>query len=602
MKTIKLINKKNIIMLSLFAIICFFILPYFFPSKQLSISASYDYGFNNRLGMLLLAFFSIIFLLISFLNSNDTSSINILNEQRMKVDKKTFIILELITLLALIGLWFALGRDFYGIIESGYFIPHIYDILFGKVLYKDFGFMYGPIFLYVPYYIFKTFSFLNTSISDAYMLFLIINQLLGLYFLYYIFSFLNILPKEKNVIFSMIAIISFPFATGLNYTLFRFLLPFFSLLLIQKNINKKYISIIFLAIVPIFSILTSPEIGIGLYFTLFTYLFVQFILNKNIFNFIKLFFLIIPLLIIIIILREMFQGLISFTLGGLNWPFVISFSLIFFFLSTFIISWVVGKKLHNIKDNISDLSIILLSFTYIPAALGRCDPGHVLFYGLFIFILAYISIRKYLKHLKIVWCLSSIILLFSMLPVQIKVYIPLYGFTIAKNILSSDNKIPSWFILIGKLWGGDVEEKINNRKIQREIDFKDYFANIDDITMPFVSNDDIYFYLNKEKKYNSLYFHNPSYVGSKYAVDRNLMELERKGIKYILIPSYWNDINLPSDYSIINILFFTYYPLKPSRNGNTIYNSFINFIHNNYHFVNNFGNYDLYRINSSGMP
>ncbi|MDR2410631.1 MAG: hypothetical protein LBE13_21315 [Bacteroidales bacterium] len=603
-------TKKHLVIGIVFifiSLICLFALPYLVPSNQVAISASYDYGFNNSAGMLLLALFSVIIIVVLlFYNKKNRLNVYIFVDNFQEVVlNKIFLITASLTVMGCGILWVILGRDSYGIIESGYFIPHIYDISWGKAIYRDFNFAYGPLLLYIPYFIYKLFSFLGISISDGYIIALMVNQLLGLYFLFYVLTFFNFSGKEKDRIFILIAVLSFPFSTGLNYTLFRFISPFFCFILlrqIERDVRVNQFLYLFLSsVLPMIILLISPELGLSFYFTFFVYMFITAVITKRKYYFLQIGVLFFSLILLAYLLPDMFKQITGFLSGGLNWPFVPSLLLMFFFIVVFVVSAGVGVCIGNVKANLFSLSFVLLAFSLIPGALGRCDPGHVFFYGLFIFIIAYSYLRIYLKQklFKIIGFVF-IISLFSIYPYMIKMYIPLYIRSMGKYLEKID-AFPSWVVSIGNFLDIDVNEKLKKRKLRSADALEKEFKNIDNITMPFVTGD-YYILLNNLKKYVPLFYLSPGYVGSKYAVDRHLKEIQEKEPDYLLLPDKWNEISYPGDYGIINILFCTYYPLVPKKNGNTLYDPFIDYVFSEYSYVKNITDYMLYKkIHNRGI-
>jgi hypothetical protein len=591
----------GIILFIFISVACIFTVPYLVPLNQITVSASYDYGFNNRTGMFLLAFFSLIVVAASFFyKGQDKLYVDVFADNFQKiVFNKVFLIVASLTVIGCSILWFILGRDSYGMIESGYFIPRIYDITWGKTVYRDFDFAYGPLLLYIPYFIYKLFSFLRISISDGYMIALMINQLLGLYFLFYVLAFFNLTGKEKNRIFILIALISFPYSIGLNYTLFRFVTPFFCLVFLRKVEKDTKISPfihIFLSVaLSLTVLLISPELGISFYFTLLAYIGTAALLTKRKYYFLQAGVLACSLVVFVNVWSDMFNQVTGFLSGGLNWPFVLSSLLLFFFIAVFVVSAGIGMQLKNIKTYLFPLSFALLTFSLIPGALGRCDPGHVFFYGLFIFILAYSCLRIYLK-LKCfrIMGIVFIISLLSVYPYIVKEYVPAYLSSMGKHLEKID-VVPHWIISMGKYLNIDVNEKLQQRKL-RYIALEEEFADIDNITMPFVDSN-YYIPLNIMKKYVSLFYLHPNYVGSKYAVDRHLKELKEKKPQYLLLPNKWDEISYPGNYRIINILFCTYYPVTPKRNGNILYEPFVDYVFSEYSYIKNIANYMLYKRN-----
>jgi hypothetical protein len=595
-------EKKHIIGIVLFLVIALssiFTIPYLFPPTEISASASYDFGFNNRLGMFLLAFFSLIIFGLSFLKNTESQKTIIADRPSKKIMTPLFFIVTGITIVGCFGLWIIVGS--YGIMDSLYFIPHLYDLSFGKKIYQDFEFFYVPVLLYFPYLIYHFFSFLHISISDGYMIALTLNQVLGLYFLQYVLSFFNFTSKERNFIFLFIALYSFPYITGINYTLFRFVLPVFCFMLIrQVDLHKKNtIANILVSILPVTVILTSPELGIALYFTLFVYKGIDYFYTGKKTDLISIGIFILSLFLLGYFLPEMFLGIFGFTSGGMNLPFVFSLPLVLFFSAIFFVSWNIGIQIHDIKNHLFELSFMLLTFAFIPGALGRCDPCHLYHYGLFIFILAFAFIRLYSRKIKIAFGITWAITSLTIYTWEVFVYYP--PDDILPNIIKSDTFFSSGIVTLGNIYGVDVgarTQKINERRNLIQNELSENIGNIENITMPFTSNDnETYIFLNKSGKYVSLYYNNPGWYGTKFASERMLKDLKEKQIEFLLLPVRWDycDKKHFEDNNSINPIFCTRYTVQIKRNGSVIYSPLINFIQENYEYDRNIGEYLLYK-------
>jgi hypothetical protein len=552
--------------------------------------------------MFLLALFSLVVAIIFFYNKNEKLQVNIFfNDVQRRFFDKAFLIVVGLTVIGCAVLWFVLGRNSYGIIEAGYFIPHIYDLSFGKTVYRDFEFLYGPLLLYMPYLIYKLFSFLYISISDGYIIALTINQVIGLCFLSYVLAFFNFNNKERNIIFILIAILSFPASIGLNYTLFRFTSPFFCFVFlwqIEKNAKiNPFIYICLSDILSLMVLLVSPELGTAFYFTFLVYIFITALITKLKIYFLQMGVLFFSFVLSVYLWPDMFKGVTGFFSGGLNWPFVPCLTLIFFFIAVFVVSAGAGIQLKNIKTNLFYLSFMLLAFALIPGALGRCDPGHIFFNGLFLFILAYSFLRTYLRQqfYKVIGVIF-IISLFSIYPYMAKYYIPAYMSSMGSHLEKLD-AVPPWIISAGNYLDIDVNEKLRQRRARSFNSLEKNFENIDNITMPFVYGGEYYVPLNLLGKYTSLYYLNPGFVGSKYAVDKQLSDIKEKKPQYLLLPDTWENITSPADYGVINVLFFSYYPAVQKRNGNILYDPFIDYISSEYSYVRSIENYMLYKKN-----
>jgi hypothetical protein len=406
-------------------------------------------------------------------------------------------------------------------------------------------------------------------------------------------SFLNISKKEKSIIFIVIAVLSFPITYGLNYTLFRFVFPFFCMVFLRQIEHKTKTNFILSILLPLLVVLTSPEMGIAFYVSYSVYLGIAYYFSRKTIGLVKLVAIVLSLIFSFFCLPDMFLSVLGFGSGSFNWPFVLSLALVLFFVGIFIVAWGIGIQLRGIKTHLFPLSFTLLAFSLLPAALGRCDPGHIFFNGMFIFILAHTIIRTYSRKLCYFAGTTSIIIIaVSLFYYPVKNYIPTYASSWVGNYGLPD-KVPAWIVSLGRVYGLDVEGKMQNRKLKIKFNYNDSFANIDNITMPFADND-IYISLQKSQKYISLYYKNPGHIGSKHAFEKNLNDMKEKNIKYLLLAEGWEEQNQPAGYGIIDPLFISKYTFPIKRNGNILFDPLIEYIKYNYTHVDDIGAYQLF--------
>ena len=575
------------IILGVFFIFLLFSVPYLFPPTKIGLSSSYDYGFNNKVGVLLFALFSVFFICKSFLKNRKIDSIITINRKETVCSKKIFLLIQIVTSISLfVVLIFA--RKFYGFLEDGYFIPHLFNLKSGMMVFEDFGFAYGPIMLYIPYCIYKAIPFL--TIQDAYYLTVLLSNIAGLFFLREILNFLSLDSKLKNIIFVLIAIIGFPFHLGLNYTLFRFLMPFYSFILIissQKGDKRKFITAICVFFLSLINLCYSPELGIVFVVVIIINSFINFIFSKKHEYVIYVMIGILCIIGVYLLFPKMALMILSFTGGSLNWPFIVSLLLISFFISVFIVSDKIGIQLRSIKDNLDILSIELLAFGFIPAALGRCDPGHVFYNGYIIFILAisYVQIRCYKKYFHIFLFIAYL----SFLPYTLLTTTIGYGGVLAKYSMSSAFLEP----LVIKGIGLFKKQEKYQRMLARKKEYNkliEQAVKYEKIVCPYSVPNDYYIPLLEKDLIEPLYYLNLDCIGSETAFYINLEELKKRNAMYLLLPRNYKSKSLQNtSKKVINILFSTYYPNKIKRNGNELFKIFEDFIDQKYTYYDDFG-------------
>lgn len=583
-----------LVTLIIVSLLCIFVIPYYVPLSEQSVSMSYDVGFNNKVGIILVGFWAMLFVGFGLYRVKSFKQYApVVFSFTEKISSRVLYWVLGITIFSIVVLWMLVGRKTLGVLDAGYFIPHVYDLVFGKEIYVDFEYSYGPLLVYIPYWLYVL---LPISVSDGYFLCLILLQAIGVYFLYLLFSALNISCKEKKVIFILFVIIVFPYSLGLNYELFRFIFPlwgFFYLRKMERRTGCIWSYILMCVLLSFLILLTSPEFGIAFICTLLVYLLFSLFFSKN-------WYYILPALLIIAVFWGVLMALpgylhflFVFTSGGMNWPFIPCLTLIAFFISIFVISFFIGMQLHQIKDNLFILSFELLVFSFIPAALGRCDPVHIIFNGMMVFVLSYVYIIFFCQKFKKVDLVVLILVCSMIFPYQIRMYIPAY---ITEIIKSHVDYMPHFVLnkLESSIYFSNKISELNENGIQN---YSSDFAEIENISMLSVNNNGIYVHLNKEKKFVDIYYRNLGLVGNRKSLERVLDDMKSKNIDYILLPPSWDDLDNPANYSAVNLLFCTYYPFNQIHNGNELYAELLSYIGENYTFEKRIGTDLLYKKN-----
>ena len=590
-------------------ILILFIIPYFFPPQTISLSASYNIGFNNKLGWVLLAVFCFFIIIYSLVFSKDKQLLEEVSFSNNFSFPNYLIVLEILTVFFGVLLW-GLTVSEYGVNESSYQIPHLYDLSFGGKIYKDFEYCYGFLLLYIPYGIYYLGnSFL--SIKDAYFISLIIEQCLGLYFFFIIISNIESKKYKLNIksLTSLVAVFSFPISTGVNYTLFRFVLPFFIFYVIDVVCRRTNIWKLVMTFTGVFAVInTSTEFGLVLGLCVAVYYILKFILSKNIFFIVGLLFDFAAMLFCFILFPEMFGQVASFSSGALNWPFVPSLPVLSFFIATFLLSNIVGIQLHNIEKNLSILCFELIAFCCIPGALGRCDPGHIFFYGLFIFVLVifYYSNKYHYKQKLAIFLFLNVMLIMFFSPYALLSYTSFFPrekiVSVMKNNAVFNRLVCYTYNVITKKSASQLQASID-RIVAYEKDKDGYFSkydNLETVGFPYPVNPKTEFYIKKNEfkkngELTSFYYRYVGYNGGKGAVEKHFDQLKRINYKYLLLPETWSDSESPiDDRRTICRLFCTYYMPELKNNCNILFKPMNDFIKENYHADKRLNEYILY--------
>lgn len=339
----------------------------------------------------------------------------------------------------------------------------------------------------------------------------------------------------------------------------------------------------------------SPEIGIVFSLTLFISFTVKALLYKTLLQFLYGLVSILSSAFWIIAIPGMLNVFLSFVAGGGNWPFVICYALIFFFLMVFFFAFHIGLQLKDWKNNINLMTVELMACGMIPAALGRCDPGHLIWNGLMMIIIIAAFLHNNIKFSRL-FSIAVIIFILNCLPFSIRaIVIPNYTAAI-KSVIKENNLVRKYvhtdsgkvFVSAAAKIFDMSEEKIFSKfsESTEPKEIPEILQNISDISMPLGGDGILYIYLGDLKKYHYL----PNYtVGNVKEINRTLNALINEKPMYLLLPWGWQNYTNPSNpksvTAVINILFIASFSAEPVCNSNEIYRETINYIKEAYEFV-----------------
>ena len=573
---IRVLSSTNaLIILAIVFIVSFFTVPYLFPPKEMVNSMSYDYGFNNQVGVLLVGLSILVFGAIGYLRNNIDLNIFIKDSERLPFRHFVFGLIFCILFFTCVSLS---GRYVLEFNDSSYFFYHFYEMTLGRIPYKDFAFGYGPLTIYFPYWVYSLMPEFSTL--NAYIFSLSIFHIIGLYAIYELVNVLNIKRIDKIWMFWIAFLIFFPYTIGMNYQAFRFVFPFWAMW--KCHILQFRWKFLFIPLSVLITLAFSPEIGLVYWIASLIYSGLQLYVSRNS----KYCFVIALTLFInsifVFAFKPMFTFVLSFGSGFLNLPFIPSFHLLVFFLCIFVIAYYLGGVFPLLDKYVLEISFILLACGLIPVCLGRCDPGHVIYNGFFIISLSVVLIIKMLRRLRLP-LLCLVLLLYVNLSFTVPFSIPDFFKVAICNQISIIHDYRA-------------ELKYDNSSVNESI-----LPMGEKVTVPFFSNYEDYYYLCSKDKVNEMYFTRTTCRGTTGNVHKMVNELKEDSPRVLLLYRGWENVIAPNNSydSLIKYLFFTYYPVYPYRNGNLVNKPLIDYIKKNYKKVNGDKNYLIYERNTA---
>jgi hypothetical protein len=282
--------------------------------------------------------------------------------------------------------------------------------VYGLRPYTEVAAEYGPILTYAPLYIYRLIKPLGASHELAYFATHLVLNLAGLWCAYYVLSRAIMPAPARLVAFSILAIAGFGLWMGINGTLVRYLFPFASLLLghhaVTLGLRDKGRIVCWtgtttaILILFITNILLSSDAGVA---------FALAWLGYGVLTVRREVHVIVASLIALIIAASLcwmflpvayYDTLLRFSQGANNLPLLPAPHLILYIVTLFLVVPPLlavslgGRRTDDVPEAAICGAFGVLCIVMAPGALGRCDPPHVLLFGMGASMLLMIRLPK----------------------------------------------------------------------------------------------------------------------------------------------------------------------------------------------------------------
>ena len=593
-----------------------FQLPFIISLSTPVLSESYKYGFNNKVSII---FTILLFFIICFLKKKGLffSSVDKIELDKFDIYSSTdasnkvavfhFYIVCLLYLIFIILYYFFTDGNFG---EAEYFAKRIDRIILGGVPYVDFEYAYGVIFIYLPAWIYSAFNLFD--LRTSYYIVYTLMSFCSIYILLRVVQVASISKLSKTLIFYLISFAAYSMSMGLNYVILRFITPFGSILFLDHFVkNKSLIStlrgnveIFFITILLVFfNLLISSEGGLvfGIACVIYFFLFLQFDGLK--YAYLTALYCILLIFSFLILPKNYFLVVFSFSEGGNNFPVLPSiFMILYLFTILFPLSDFIILGYRR-KDPLQ-ITFILICIGMMPAALGRCDPAHILFFGIGAFITSLIFFSKLYKSFFNKYSFIFFVVFFLGYHLtDLLLYKEQFQVKIFKKLEKSvpPNKLISISKNIASFLGDNPSTYENQVKKYLEIS-SNISANLykldrySSVIAPYGTNRTIYDYLKKRNKYVLEYYEGDSNVFTIDQIDKKLNKIKKDSESVLLMPVerfYIDALSVNADHSEILTKLFLY-PFKLQvKNNITLEDKLVSYIKDNYEIVDSIDNYKI---------
>lgn len=401
--------------------LCIFVLPLVVPVRPTdTISTSYLAGFNNTVATLSAAGISVLTLLFTLKTRHRTARVadkKIPHDDKLSLPYLAGVILVSAAVLALCGRFVAASHNRY-LGDAGYFIEQAtVRLCTGRSLYTQLEFAYGPLLLLPIVWLSRL---LHLSVVAAYYLALVLEESAGLALLAYV---LNALPIRGSLRKAALLLLAFGCITvhlGLNYTLLRFVTPY-ALLLLATSAESPWLCALLLSLSEVLALLVSPELGLALSIGILTFGGLRAWSARATAGWRQAWpwfaTAAIPLAVLATLLltlgRSYLRMAASFSQGAFNLPVgPYPHLLVFLFALVWLVPLGLGRFMH-LRDPASArvFAVYATGLAFLPAALGRCDPLHVMFDGIGILLLGFFAVSRSSRRVRHAWVAAVALLM-----------------------------------------------------------------------------------------------------------------------------------------------------------------------------------------------
>ncbi|MGI8772856.1 MAG: hypothetical protein ACR2JE_15650 [Acidobacteriaceae bacterium] len=393
---------------------CVFWLPFLFPPPYFAgVSAANVAGFNNKIAAVSAAAIAVMVGLAAWRMRWSPCGVAERTEagEREPVPLDRWLVFG-VTLLggALIAFYarlaFIAHVPYPG--DAAYFIGQMNAVAdYHRKLYTEVEFPYGPLLLYIPIWLRAILSPLHVTLAGAYFSVLVMEQMAGVWLLAYTLGNLPIARKLKLVIFLVCTLQMVQLALGLNYTLFRFVMPFATFLFAVKRRRPGTVAAL-LAAGEALNLAISPEMGFAFGAGAVAYGVCRLVTEGRVW----LTAVVAPLIgaaaFLLIVGTGYLRMLALFSQGAYNLiveplPYV----LLFLIALVWLVPLMLAQFFRQHRPEAPVLAaLFVISVALLPVAFGRADPGHVFFNGLGIYLLSMVAISSYRHAQQIAWTVA----------------------------------------------------------------------------------------------------------------------------------------------------------------------------------------------------
>lgn len=298
--------------------------------------------------------------------------------------------------------------------DWGYFINQIsMHADFGRRLYTQIEFPYGPLLFYGPITARAILSPFHVSAAGAYLATLVLETMIGLLLVAYVINQLPMSRRWKAATFLLIAAGMMVGNMGLNYTFFRFAAPLVFLVMVWQR-KQPWAAALWIFAGEAVCLGLSPEIGFAFCVSSLAFAVYSCFTRERMWILGVVAPIVSTIVFLLIAGHPYLLMLGMFSRGVYSFPVEpLPHILLFLFALVWLVPVCLARFFRERRQEAPMLAALyLVSLALLPAAFGRADPGHVYWNGLAVFLVSIVAISSMRLWQQIAWggCLAIMFL------------------------------------------------------------------------------------------------------------------------------------------------------------------------------------------------
>ena len=380
-----------------------FVVPYRFPLREPVLSDTWTAGSNNQVAAIGVAVVSVLVTLLCWFRTPATSQDA--PEDRLNLRYLSAGIAAAILWTAILGTLVARAHMYWG--DEGYFLNQLRTgLVFHRQIYTQFEFAYGPLLYLWPAAFIRALTPLGVGFTAAYLLSLAAMQSAGVALLFYTVQALPLRRSYKAAAFVLVTFAALNELLGLNYTVFRFILPFAAVVLLcrQRSIaNAAFVTVG----AEIACLATSPELGVAFGGAAIVYGIYQSVRGPRIWLLVGIAAALGAAIFAVLAGPAYFFTLGNMAKGGYNLLLTPAPQILALIFAAIVLApLAVARALRRSAHGGFLLTFYIAALGLIPAALGRCDAIHTFFDGVGIYLLAFVAMNAASARWRRLWIVA----------------------------------------------------------------------------------------------------------------------------------------------------------------------------------------------------